>query len=153
MYYIFLINVFFQLTNLKNAAELPSKIKASFDESYLQVEQNLLWYKCYHTTINQWTGAPPDPTTTEPDTTVSSSDTTVSLSDTTVSLSDTTLSSTVPPILPQPTYPTFDFDNPTPGPGVISKCPNRSGQSSCQSNLFFIIFTVTTVTTIWSFFR
>ncbi|XP_060860635.1 glutamyl aminopeptidase-like [Metopolophium dirhodum] len=167
-----------KLTNLKNAAGLPPKIKASFDESYLQVEQNLLWYKGYHTTINQWTGAPLDPTTSEPvttvsssdttvssssttvssssttvsssDTTVSSSNTTVSLSNTTVTSSNTTASSTVPGVTqtmpPQTAYPTFDFDNQTLGPIIISKCPDKSGQSSCQSNLYFVIIVVTTAT-------
>jgi len=160
------------LTSLKNESGLPPKIKASFEESYLQVEQNLLWYKCYHTTINQWTGAPAEPTMTESDTTVSLSDTTVSSSNTTVSLSDTTVTlsdttvlssnttetlsnttvssnyTTVPWFTQQPMYPTFDFDNSTPGPSIISKCPERSGQSSCQSNLSLIIIAVTMATTM-----
>jgi len=146
------------LIQLKNAAGLPPKIKASFDESYVQVEQNLLWYKYYHTTVNQWTGAPMEPMTTESDTTVTSDvpvtsdapvtpDTPVT-SNTTEKSPDTTVSSngTTGPMQPMSTYPQFDFDNPTLGPVIISKCPNKSGQSSCRSSLFFVIIVVTMVT-------
>lgn len=158
-----------KLINLKNAAGLPPKIKASFDESYVQVEQNLLWYKLYHTTINQWTGAPMEPVPTESDTTLPPSDTTVRFSETTGPLPDTTVTvtksnttekpldttmssngTTMPgitePMKPMPTYPEFDFDSPT--PGVISKCPNKSGQSSCRSSLFFVIIVVIASTTM-----
>lgn len=154
---------------MKNAAGLPPKIKASFDESYVQVEQNLLWYKLYHTTINQWTGAPMEPVPTESDTTLPPSDTTVRFSETTGPLPDTTVTvtksnttekpldttmssngTTMPgitePMKPMPTYPEFDFDSPT--PGVISKCPNKSGQSSCRSSLFFVIIVVIASTTM-----
>jgi len=162
------------LIKLKNAVGLPPKIKASFDESYVQVEQNLLWYRSYHTTINQWTGAPMEPSATEADTTLSSSattapssDTTAPSSDTTVTLpgtngtvrdttqtsldttmpsNDTTVSGMTEPMIPTPTYPQFDFDSPI--PGVITKCPNKSGQSSCRSSLFFVIIVVIMSTTI-----
>uniref|UniRef100_A0A2S2PB91 glutamyl aminopeptidase n=2 Tax=Schizaphis graminum TaxID=13262 RepID=A0A2S2PB91_SCHGA len=192
-----------KLTHLKNAAGLPPKIKASFEESYVQVQQNLLWYNSYHNTINQWTGAPVDyPTTSTPptdttvtpmdttvlsstttvsstettettttttntttistnttwssldttvslnDTTVSSSNTTVSLEDTTVSSSNTTVSEVTEPTKQAPTYPTFDFDNPTPGTGVIYRCPDKSGQQSYRSSLVFVVIVVSVATTI-----
>jgi hypothetical protein len=77
-------------------------------------------------------------------TTVSSSNTTVSLEDTTVSSSNTTVSEVTEPIRPVPTYPTFDFDNPT--PAVIYRCPNKSGQPSYRSSLVFVVsLAVTTI--------
>lgn len=58
--------------NIKNAYGLPLKIKESFDESYKNVEQNLHWYNTYHVGINEWLGAPMDPTTNAPETTTNS---------------------------------------------------------------------------------
>ncbi|VVC40906.1 Hypothetical protein CINCED_3A003082 [Cinara cedri] len=66
-----------RLYDLKNATGLPPTVKASFDESFLIVEQNVRWYNLHHATINQWTGAPNDPPTEAPTTLMSTIPTTL----------------------------------------------------------------------------
>jgi len=111
------------------------------------ISANTTWSSMDTTvSLNDTTVSSSNTTVSLEDTTVSSSNTTVSLEDTTVSSSNTTVSEVTEPIRPVPTYPTFDFDNPT--PSVIYRCPNKSGQPSYRSSLVFVVIVVSLAVTI-----